>query len=319
LFAKNIARSSNQLQKIILQPESLNFIKKEMRNLLFLAIIAFSFAQASCDKGGPIKTKGGNTVINHTNNDGPKITNGQTVLISVNTWLNDSLIQSTQRDNEGPREFTLPDSSAMKGRVPAVFEALLLLANGDSATVLQPVDSIMKRSIPKEFGEVKQIRFELRVVDILTPEKIAQREADEQKKMEGVKSQGVEVAAIVKTAIDDYKANKLGDKLQKSASGLEYIVLDKGAGASIKDGDKIPTNYYGVLKSNGTMFDNSFDRGGAAPFTVGGLVPGFNEGMKLLNKGGKAILFIPYDLAYGEAANGPIPAKADLVFYIAVE
>jgi FKBP-type peptidyl-prolyl cis-trans isomerase FkpA len=266
-----------------------------------------------------VDTRLGNTVINHTNNKGPKITHGQTVLISVNTWLNDSLIQSTQRDNEGPREFTLPDSSAMKGRVPAVFEALLFLTNGDSATVLQPVDSIMKRSIPKEFGEVKQIRFELRVVDILTPEKMAQREAEAQMKMEGVKAQGVEVAALIKTTMDDYQANKLGDKLQKASSGLEYVILDKGAGAAIKDGDKIPTNYYGVLKSNGTMFDNSFDRGGAAPFTVGGLVPGFNEGMKLLNKGGKAILFIPYDLAYGEAANGPIPAKADLVFYISVE
>ncbi len=290
-----------------------------MRNLILLAIVAISFAQTHCDKGGNIKTKGGNTVINHTNNDGPKITNGQTVLINVKTWLNDSLIQSTVRDNGGPREFTMPDSTAMKGKVPAVFEALMYMTNGDSATVLQPVDSMMAKGIPKEFGEVKQIRFEVKVVDILTPEKIAEREAEAAKKAEGVKAQGIEIGAQIKTALDDYKAKKLGDKLQKTESGLEYIILDKGTGAAIKDGDRVPTNYYGVLKTTGVMFDNSFDRGGAAPFTVGGLVPGFNEGMKLLNKGGKAILFIPSALAYGAQESGPIPANSDLVFYIGVE
>ncbi len=290
-----------------------------MRNLLFLAIVALSFAQIACEKGGPVKTKGGNTVTNHTNNPGPKITYGQTVLISVNTWLNDTLIQSTDRDTGGPREVAIPDSSQMKAKVPAVFEALLMMANGDSATVLQPVDSIMARGIPKEFGEVKTIRYEVKVVDILTPEKIAAREAEEMKEMEAVKAQGVEVAATVASTLADYKAKKLGDKLKKTASGLEYVIIEQGTGAPVKDGDQIKTNYYGVLKSNGTMFDNSFDRGGAAPFQVGGLVPGFNEGMKLLNKGGKAILFIPYDLAYGEQANGPIPAKSDLVFYIGLE
>ena len=290
-----------------------------MRNLLFLAILAFSFSLTACDKGGPVKTKAGNTVINHTNGTGPKITYGQTVLINVNTWVNDSLIQSTVRDNGGPREFTIPDSAAMKARVPAVFEAMLYLANGDSATVLQPVDSMMKKGIPKEFGEVKEIRFEVRVVDILTPEKIAARKAEEEKKMEAVKAVGVGVTAMVNSTLADYKAKKLGDKLQKTASGLEYVIVEKGAGAPVKDGDKVPTNYYGVLKSTGVMFDNSFDRGGPAPFEVGALVPGFNEGMKLLNRGGKAILFIPYALAYGDQESGPIPAKSDLVFYIGLE
>lgn len=290
-----------------------------MRNLLFLAIIAFSIAQTACDKGGPIKTKGGNTVTNHTNNPGPKLTYGQTVLINVDTWLNDTLIQSTKRDNGGAREIAIPDSSTMKSKVPAVFEALFLMANGDSATVMQPVDSLMARGIPKEFGDVKQIRYVIKVVDVLTPEKIAARESEEAQKMEGVKAKGVEVAAMVTSTLADYKAKKLGDKLQKTASGLEYIIIDQGTGAPVKDGDQINTSYYGVLKANGTMFDNSFDRGGPAPFQVGGLVPGFNEGMKLLNKGGKAILFIPYAMAYGEAANGPIPAKADLVFYIGLE
>lgn len=288
-----------------------------MRKLILLALAALAFN--ACKKDGEFKTKNGNTVINHTNNAGPKITYGQTVLINVNTWLNDSLVQSTMRDNGGPREFTIPDTNTMKNRVPAVFDALLYLTNGDSATVLQPVDTIMARGIPKEFGDVKNIRFEVRVVDVLTEEKIAAREAERQQKAESERAKGIEIANLVKTSLDDYKAKKLGDKLKKSASGLEYIIIEQGTGAAVKDGDKIPTHYYGVLKSTGVMFDNSFDRGEPIPFTVGALVEGFNEGMKLLNRGGKAILFIPYNLAYGEEATGPIPAKSDLVFYLGLQ
>lgn len=265
------------------------------------------------------QTANGNFVINHTKNTGEKIKPGQTVLISVNTFLNDSLVQSTTRDNGGPREFTIPGSNTMKDRVPAVFDAILYLTNGDSATVIQPVDSIMAKAIPKEYGEVKNIRFEMKVVDVLTDEKIVAREAERQKQMEIIKAQGVEVANLTKTLLDDYKDQKLGERLKKTTSGLEYIILEQGAGAAVKDGDYIPTHYYGMLKSNGTMIDNSFESGSPFPFTVGSLVEGFNEGMKLLNRGGKAILFIPYNLAYGDQEIGPIPARSDLVFYLALD
>jgi FKBP-type peptidyl-prolyl cis-trans isomerase len=49
------------------------------------------------------------------------------------------------------------------------------------------------------------------------------------------------------------------------------------------------------------------------------VIPGWDEGVALLNEGSKATLFIPYALAYGEAGSPPvIPAKSDLVFYIEV-
>jgi FKBP-type peptidyl-prolyl cis-trans isomerase FkpA len=263
-----------------------------------------------------IITKQGSTVYVHTSNQGPNITYGQTVLLDVDTWINDSLIQGTQRDNGGPREIEIPDSSEMKRKIPAVFEALFLMTKGDSATVIQPVDSFMARAIPKELGEVKVIRYEVKVVDVPTPEFLAARKTQEEKEMEVVKGRGVAVGALTSKTLADYKANKLGPTLKKTASGLEYVVLEQGSGAAIKDGDMIETHYYGVLKSDGTMFDNSFERGASIPFEVGILVPGFNEGMKLLNRGGKAILFIPSGLGYGDEEIGPIPASSDLVFYI---
>jgi len=174
----------------------------------------------------------------------------------------------------------------------------------------------MKKGIPKNFGEVKEIRYEVKLVDILTPEVMQKRQQEEMQKAEGAKAQGMIIAEQVKTMLADYKAKKLAG-LEKSASGLEYVIIEKGTGGPIKDGDSVPTNYYGARKADGVMFDNSYDRGGPAPFNVGGLIPGFNEGMKLLNRGGKALLFIPSKLGYGEqGAGGDIPPNTDLVFYI---
>lgn len=288
-----------------------------MRNLLILSVLTlFTFAQVACQKGKEVTTAGGNRVINHTNLEGPKASFGNTVLISVDTWVNDSLVQSTTRDAGGPRELPLPDSSMMKGKVPAVFEAILMMAKGDSATVIQPLDSIMKKGIPKNFGEVKEIRYEVKLVDIITPDVLEKRNAEKLQKAEGAKAEGMLVAEKVKTMLADYKAKKL-DNLKKTDSGLEYVIIEQGSGPAIKDGDNIPTNYYGARKSDGFMFDNSYDRGGPAPFNVGGLIPGFNEGMKLLNRGGKALLIIPSKLGYGEqGAGGDIPPNTDLVFYI---
>jgi FKBP-type peptidyl-prolyl cis-trans isomerase len=288
-----------------------------MRNYLILAAITcLTAVQVACQKNQGVTTPTGNRVVNHTNLSGTKATYGNTVLISVDTWVNDSLIQSTARDAGGPREIALPDSSMMKGRVPAVFEALLMMAKGDSATVYQPVDSIMQRGIPKSFGVVKEIRYEVKLEDIVTEEALRKRQMDAMRDAEVAASQGMVVQETVKKMLADYKSKKLAD-LKKSASGLEYVIIDKGSGAPIKDGDQVPTHYYGVRKKDGVMFDNSYDRGSMAPFTVGQLIPGFNEGMKLLNRGGKALIFIPSALGYGEQGAGAnIPPNTDLVFYL---
>jgi len=288
-----------------------------MRNLLILSVLAlFAATQTSCEKGAAVTTPGGNMVTNHTNLAGLKATYGSTVLINVETWVNDSLVQSTVRDAGGAREIQLPDSSMMKGKVPAVFEALLMMAEGDSATVIQPLDSIMKKGIPQSFGEVTQIRYEVKLEDILTAEDMQKRQSDDMAKAEASQADGMIVIETVKTMLADYKSKKLAN-LKKTASGLEYVIIVQGSGAAIKDGDSVPTNYYGVRQKDGVMFDNSYERGGASPFTVGGLIPGFNEGMKLLNRGGKAMLFIPSKLGYGEqGAGADIPPNTDLVFYI---
>jgi peptidylprolyl isomerase len=78
--------------------------------------------------------------------------------------------------------------------------------------------------------------------------------------------------------------------------------------------------YTGWL-TDGTKFDSSYDHPGAEPipFPAGAhrFIPGWDTGFQGMHVGGKRRLFIPYQLAYGEAGRPPhIPAKSDLIFDI---
>jgi peptidylprolyl isomerase len=78
--------------------------------------------------------------------------------------------------------------------------------------------------------------------------------------------------------------------------------------------------YTGWL-TDGTKFDSSYDHPGAEPITfpagVHRVIPGWDSGFQGMHIGGKRRLFIPYQLAYGEAGRPPhIPAKSDLIFDI---
>jgi len=121
----------------------------------------------------------------------------------------------------------------------------------------------------------------------------------------------------------------------KSNSGLIYEIVSKGNGAKPKAGSRIYINYTGYLE-NGMQFDTTieqsakefgaFNSGKAAqngyvPYQaeMGNLqfIPGFVEGLNMLNFGGKAKLYIPSNLAYGaEGAGGIIPPNAAIYFEI---
>jgi|APTNR8051073442_1049403.scaffolds.fasta_scaffold03947_3 FKBP-type peptidyl-prolyl cis-trans isomerase FkpA len=258
-------------------------------------------------------------ITNHTNKTGAKPAFGETVSMQVYTYLGDSLFMSTRRDYGGAHEIALPTKEQFEAelQVPAILKAIFAMAEGDSVTILEPIADELREQMPEGFKNIPAARYEAVLVDIVSVEELQMREAEAQKMREASIARGAIVATEVQTAIGAYKAGTLGKKLQKTASGLEYVIVEQGTGAPINLGDEIITHYYGVLTATGAMFDNSFDRGEPAPFPVGQLIPGFNEGMQLLNRGGKAILFIPPALGYGEEGAGDvIPANADLVFYI---
>ncbi|MBL0924524.1 MAG: FKBP-type peptidyl-prolyl cis-trans isomerase [Sphingomonadaceae bacterium] len=97
-----------------------------------------------------------------------------------------------------------------------------------------------------------------------------------------------------------------------AADGLTYTVITSGKGDKPGTDSRVKVNYAGYLKADGS----EFDKGEGAQFKVGGVIPGFAQGLQLMQPGGKYRLCIPAALGYGETGTGPIPANADLVFEV---
>lgn len=102
----------------------------------------------------------------------------------------------------------------------------------------------------------------------------------------------------------------------QTASGLRYIAIKEGTGASPKATDIVKVHYTGRL-TDGTVFDSSVERGEPAEFPLNQVIKGWTEGLQLMKEGGKYIFYIPSDLGYGPAgAGGVIPPDANLIFEV---
>ena len=97
-------------------------------------------------------------------------------------------------------------------------------------------------------------------------------------------------------------------------SGLQYEVLREGNGKKPKATDQVKCHYEGTL-INGQVFDSSYKRNEPAVFPHNQVIPGWTEGLQLMQEGAKYRFYIPYILAYGESgAGGSIPPFATLIF-----
>ncbi|HYQ80888.1 MAG TPA: FKBP-type peptidyl-prolyl cis-trans isomerase [Anaeromyxobacteraceae bacterium] len=101
---------------------------------------------------------------------------------------------------------------------------------------------------------------------------------------------------------------------EKTASGMVYVPVKEGTGASPKPTDMVQVHYEGKLV-DGKIFDSSIKRGQPAQFPLNGVIPCWTEGLQKMKVGGKAKLVCPSAIAYGDQGRPPvIPGGATLIF-----
>ncbi len=108
-------------------------------------------------------------------------------------------------------------------------------------------------------------------------------------------------------------ANAAKEGVKTLDSGLQYRVIEEGAGPSPTASDRVKVHYRGTL-IDGSQFDSSYDRGEPVVFGVTQVIKGWTEALQLMKKGAKWQLFIPPQLAYGPNGRPGIPPNAVLIF-----
>ncbi len=125
----------------------------------------------------------------------------------------------------------------------------------------------------------------------------------EKRKAEAAKLAEEKYGDIKKEGEAFLATNKTKKGVKTTASGLQYIVLKEGKGATPKATDRVKVHYHGTL-IDGTVFDSSVDRGKPSEFGVSQVIKGWTEGLQLMKVGSKYKFFIPQELAYGATPRG---------------
>ena len=235
----------------------------------------------------------------------------------------DSVLEDT-RKKFGGSAVPMPLQEVKRKGMPD--EAFSLLQPGDSAVFRFNADSLFKpqgRPVPgflKRSGNVIVINVKADKL-ITREEETAMEQTLQQKMMEQQQKQMQEYAATQnkkdEVTLQDYlKKNNL-TAAKKTPGGVYYLITQPGTGPVPKAGQQVSLQYRGMLLS-GKEFDSSAKHG-SAPFSYvtgrGQVIPGWDEGVAMLNKGAKATLLIPSSLAYGErGAGADIPANSPLRF-----
>ncbi len=200
-----------------------------------------------------------------------------------------------------------------------IYEALSMMSVGDSASFKIDAEKFFTMTakmptVPDSTFVGTLLQFDIKLLDVMDEEGFMAFQTRLQEERLRANEQ---LALAEEGLLADYlKANNIiATPLE---SGLIYIETLKGTGARPTSGQTVLVHYEGRLL-NGTVFDSSIERGEPIEFPVGTgfVIPGWDEGVSLMNIGGKAKLIIPSKLAYGERSPASsIPPYSTLVFEV---
>lgn len=271
-------------------------MKKTVLGLLIFGL--FAAFLTSCDDGGFKTNENGLMYKFHSTNEGRTPIEGDIVEVKMSYETPDTVLFDSK---DMPQAMVMRmDKSVFKGDL---YEGIYMMHIGDSATFACNTDSVFiklfrQQQTPAEYDSVEQIFFNIKLLSIKTQEEMQKEQEEAAKKAE------MEEAGILTTYLSENNIT-----VEPTESGLIFIETQKGKGKKPQVGDKVKVHYTGYLL-DGTKFDSSVDRDIPFEFELGKgrVIKGWDEGVAMLNVGGKATLIIPSSIAYGGRGAGGIIA-----------
>lgn len=258
----------------------------------------------------------------HTKMGTEKIKEGDFVSFSMTVEGSDGTILQEMKEGPGMPVMQIPTADMPAQKQNPVIEALATASVNDTINLVMPMDSMPGAETNPALKGMEYIRYVV-VVKSTKDEQTYKAEIEAERlemeaEAEVYKNSRPEIVALVDKTLADYKKGKLD--LKTTDSGLKYYIHKEGEGEYAAAGTTSSVHYYGVTM-DGNSFDDSYKTGNPYPVAVGQrrVIAGWDEALPLLKEGTQASLFIPYQLAYGEAGNPPrIGPKSELMFYVEI-
>ena len=264
--------------------------------------------------------------------NGEKLNMGDFMQIHLGQYYNNGKTDSLMNDSRtttGPVIETV-DTTTMP---PAYFKILTQLKKGDSLVIRVLTDSAFAKypgSMPPFFKKGNYLITTVKLLNVFKTREQADsaRTAEAALMMQRDSINNIAIMAKDDKTLTEYFA-KNNIKTVKGALGTYVEIIQPGTGPNIDTSVVVKTNYTGKTM-DGKMFDSNTDpsKGHVEPFSVNmtndmslgqGVIRGWTDGMKLLNKGAKAKFYIPSPLAYGKQQMGEdIKPNSILVFDIEI-
>lgn len=281
------------------------------KSLLMVAVcLLISVTLLSCDPKSPFPgytpTGTGLYYKEIVKGTGEQLQNGDVIRVRLAYYVHDSLLFTTNTLSEPA--YDQVHESVFKGDI---YEAFAMMHVGDSMSFMISADSTFQKqfgvaTLPSFVKPGDFLRWEVVVDEAMTEEAFQQKKLDE-------------MAALQQQSDDEFAAWLAANNVtaEPQESGLIYVCTKKGKGLKPGYKQKVKVHYTGRLL-DGTVFDSSVERGEPIEFQlgVGQVIPGWDEGIAMMTKGEKGILYIPSKLAYGPRQMGMIPAFSNLIFEV---
>lgn len=243
------------------------------------------------------------------NESGPVAKLGDYMKVHIKTIVHDSTIMDTHKAGIGYRWLPLQKPS---GQHFDMMEGLALLSKGDSAEFIIPSDSVMNAMNRPPFVKPgDKIHVYVKVLDI-KDEQNYMSSLEEEKKEQADKD-----AQVIKSYLDSTKQTGIA-----AENGVYVVIHKEGAGVYPQDGQEVTVMYTGKTL-DGKVFDSNedsaFHHTQPLTFMLGRhmMIPGMEDGVKILKKGAEATLVIPSGEAYGPQGRAPaIAPNAVLLFEV---